>query len=477
MYKVIESLDDVEVNEFEREVLSENFISMRNVKAGEFIIEFNRLHGLVNCLCTGIGIDMNRARSLRMALRSLYNESIINEYELEELENISTFRNSVVHGTQSIEEDKLEESFDKIRKWSAVIETKIGACRKEKIRALEIMEDVFKRSNVVRYDRANREKINEDNIYCVMHKSQGLLNEYTRMLSEITDVFELNDRDTFLGIKMLDNNMFGSLKSYLNSHSWEDMLNCYIIKLMNDCNGGVIEELNGKELDFYLDYIKEKDILELYRRLVDYQVKKSIGEMYGEDAVNGDTAYDAEISILINNSDWMHYKYIVDCLQALKSIRAFLEENEIYIDIKIFMKDDGYITSHLLEEFESNILSLKWSKIEIRDSVLGALFEAMEELHERQISLFDRTLTDDVDDSKKLSLFWGKNAVDGERDISMMDYFCENLERIGRFNVVDASRILVEAMEIEKSKDLDIMNGKVVSQSSLKKAFEAYLRD
>ena len=136
-----------------------------------------------------------------------------------------------------------------------MIETKIGACRKEKIRALEIMEDVFKRSNVVRYDRANREKINEDNIYCVVHKSQYLLNEYARMLSEITDEFELNDRDTFLGIKMLDNNMFGSLKSYLNSHSWEDMLNCYIIKLMNDCNGGVIEELNGKELDFYLEYI------------------------------------------------------------------------------------------------------------------------------------------------------------------------------------------------------------------------------
>lgn len=88
--------------------------------------------------------------------------------------------------------------------------------------------------------------------------------------------------------------------------------------------------------------------------------------------------------------------------------------------------------------------------------------------------LFDRALTDDVDDSKKLSLFWGKNAVDGERDISMMDYFCENLERIGRFNVVDASRILVEAMEIEKSRDLDIMNGKVVSQGSLKKVFETY---
>ena len=61
MYKAIESLDDVEVNEFEREVLSENFISMRNVKAGEFIIEFNRLHQLVNCLCTGIGIDIRRA--------------------------------------------------------------------------------------------------------------------------------------------------------------------------------------------------------------------------------------------------------------------------------------------------------------------------------------------------------------------------------------------------------------------------------
>lgn len=74
-----------------------------------------------------------------------------------------------------------------------------------------------------------------------------------------------------------------------------------------------------------------------------------------------------------------------------------------------------------------------------------------------------------------LNLFWGNKVVEYGKRINTLDYFCDNLTKIDRFNVIDANKILVNAINIEKNKNKKMMDGQIVSKSSLEKAFDTYL--
>ena len=342
--------------------------------------------------------------------------------------------------------------------------------RAEKIQILEMLEDTFSNVNVVRFDKVNKDKINEENIYLILSESQDLLNEYTKLLSEpiyTTSVF--NDSIVSFNIKILDNNLFQSVESYLNLYSWEEILNSYIIKVINDDNGGVIEELKDKEFNFYLKYIKQKNIVELYKELLEYHLRATMDEIYI-----------TKISILVNNSNWLKLEDMLECLEALKSVNVFFEKNNINIDIKIFRQDDGSIGNYISKEFKSNVLNLKWRKMDIESSVFNVLSEAIKILDEKNVSIFkwfNKALEGHLNESKKfmLNLFWGNKIVEDGKRINTLDYFCENLTKIDRFNVIDANKILVKAINIEKNKNRNIMDGQIISKSSLDKAFDTYL--
>ncbi|MGM9533656.1 MAG: tyrosine-protein kinase family protein [Intestinibacter sp.] len=347
----------------------------------------------------------------------------------------------------------------------------------EKIHILEMLEGIFSGINVIAYDRVNRDKINEENIYLILSKSQDLLNKYTELLFKSGHILVFDEGKVSFSISILDNNLFNSLESYLTLYSWEDIWNSYIIKVINDYNNGIIQELKNKKLDFYLKYIQEKDAIELYKKLlkhgaISYIKNKSLG--YSENI------YTAKISILINNSNWLNFEEMLDCLEALKFIKGFFEKNNLNIDIKIFRQDNGDISNHISKEFKSNVLNLQWRKIDIENAIVNALYEAVNYLYERKISMFkwfNGILEENLNESKKLilNLFWGNKIVEGNKKISTLDYFCENLEKIDRFNVIDANEILIRAINIEKNKEQNIMNGQIISQSSLKKAFKIYL--
>lgn len=94
-----------------------------------------------------------------------------------------------------------------------------------------------------------------------------------------------------------------------------------------------------------------------------------------------------------------------------------------------------------------------------------------------EICLFNKMLEENLNESKKLmlNLFWGNKVVEYGKRINTLDYFCDNLTKIDRFNVIDANKILVNAINIEKNKNKKMMDGQIVSKSSLEKAFDTYL--
>ena len=94
-----------------------------------------------------------------------------------------------------------------------------------------------------------------------------------------------------------------------------------------------------------------------------------------------------------------------------------------------------------------------------------------------EICLFNKMLEGNLNESKKLmlNLFWGNKVVEDGKRINTLDYFCDNLTKIDRFNVIDANKILVKAINIEKNKNQKMMDGQIVSKSSLDKAFDTYL--
>lgn len=352
--------------------------------------------------------------------------------------------------------------------------------RAEKIQILEMLEDTFSNVNVVGFDKVNKDKINEENIYLILSKSQELLNEYTELLSEPIYASVFNDGKVSFDIKILDNNLFNSLEEYLNLYSWKEIWNSYIIKVINDYNNGVIEELKDREFDFYLKYMEEKNIEQLYKKLLDYQLKGNTNEIYGKDFEYNENVYSAKVSILINNSNWLNLEDMLKCLEALKYVKVFFERKNINIDIKIFRQDDGNISNYISKEFKSNVLNLKWRKMDIENSIFNVLSGAVKSLDERDVSifkLFNKMLEGNLNESKKLmlNLFWGNKVVEDGKRINTLDYFCDNLTKIDRFNVIDANKILVNAINIEKNKNKKMMDGQIVSKSSLEKAFDTYL--
>lgn len=123
--KAIDNLDNVEVDNVESEILSENFMSLNNAYIAEFVAEFNRLIELMGYLCEQNGISRKLAGTSK-ALRTLYNEcEVISLEEYEDLKDLYMIRNSVVHGMNRISNIAIDQAILKVEKMMAVIERKI----------------------------------------------------------------------------------------------------------------------------------------------------------------------------------------------------------------------------------------------------------------------------------------------------------------------------------------------------------------
>ncbi|MDY4574237.1 MAG: hypothetical protein SPD90_04190, partial [Intestinibacter sp.] len=183
--------------------------------------------------------------------------------------------------------------------------------------------------------------------------------------------------------------------------------------------------------------------------------KDKINLMLYEDIYN-------KIVIFINSSNWLDYEMMSKCLKGLKLISTFFEKNNIDIAIKIFKQDDDNIDKvYLLKDFKSNILRLEWKK--------GDIQEFIERTISKLLSLDKNRLNKSI-----LDLFWGKKVIVNNKKINTIDYFCDKLEEIDKFNIIDANEILVKAIDIEMKSDFSKMNDRIISQDSIEKAFETF---
>ena len=164
---------------------------------------------------------------------------------------------------------------------------------------------------------------------------------------------------------------------------------------------------------------------------------------------------------------------MLECLKALKLINVFFESNNINISVKIFKQDDVTIYKrNILKELKSNILNLEWKKKDIQDFINKSLYMLLYmegfEPYKKLLNLNENNL-----DKFIVDLFLGRKVVVNNKKVNTIDYFCEKLEEIDKFNVIDANEILVKAIDFEIENGLK-MNDRIISQDSLEKAFEFY---
>ncbi|MDY2735517.1 KGGVGR-motif variant AAA ATPase [Intestinibacter sp.] len=346
----------------------------------------------------------------------------------------------------------------------------------KKTKLLRSIKKLFDQENVTKKERINMEKIQEDNIYLVILKSQDLLNKYLKLFPrQITGIkMDKDDLNKYHYNNIVDNKLFETLGEYLESYEWVDIWHIYIIKLVNDYIKA-IDDLVDKNMNSYLEYIKNNNIIELYKKILDKQRKESIKkyndivkvckqeEIY-KDKINLMLYEDIynKIVIFINSSNWLDYEMMSKCLKGLKLISTFFEKNNIDIAIKIFKQDDDNIDKvYLLKDFKSNILRLEWKK--------GDIQEFIERTISKLLSLDKNRLNKSI-----LDLFWGKKVIVNNKKINTIDYFCDKLEEIDKFNIIDANEILVKAIDIEMKSDFSKMNDRIISQDSIEKAFETF---
>lgn len=346
----------------------------------------------------------------------------------------------------------------------------------EKKSVLDMLEKRFDVVNVVEYDTINREKIKGENISLIFHKSQDLLNQYTKLLSEIDDKTKDENR-VFLYINILDNHLFNSLNTYIDLVSWEDILKPYIMKILIDNNSEINTELEDKPL--FSDFDKEKvsNLIGLYQKLISYEFKKKINDEEIR-ACGGILFFGGKICILVNAPDWLNDNIIWNCLDGLKSVKEFFENNNIKIDIKIFKSNDGTISNSIPNRFKSNVLSLDWKKYDIENYILSMLYKyiKIDDIENTESFTTFRKIMEMITNRDKkmtLNLFWGNKITENGKEIDILDYFCDNLKKYNRFNIIDANKILRKAITIEKNKKENMMDGQIISESSLKEALKS----
>ncbi|MDM5121865.1 hypothetical protein [Aeromonas rivipollensis] len=105
------------IEESEREELAENFSGMANKLAGEYIEKYNKLVHIVRTACElssndddSYGKHETNKTNIRMQARYLYdNKGLIDKNTSDDIINLQTFRNKIVHqvGIVSISESEL----------------------------------------------------------------------------------------------------------------------------------------------------------------------------------------------------------------------------------------------------------------------------------------------------------------------------------------------------------------------------------
>lgn len=116
----LDSIGDMHIEESEREELAENFSGMANKLAGEYIEKYNKLVHIVRTACElssndddSYGKHETNKTNIRMQARYLYdNKGLIDKSTSDEIINLQTFRNKIVHqvGIVSLSELELAEN-------------------------------------------------------------------------------------------------------------------------------------------------------------------------------------------------------------------------------------------------------------------------------------------------------------------------------------------------------------------------------
>lgn len=116
----LDSIGDMHIEESEREELAENFSGMANKLAGEYIEKYNKLVHIVRTACElssndddSYGKHETNKTNIRMQARYLYdNKGLIDKSTSDDIINLQTFRNKIVHqvGIVSLSELELSEN-------------------------------------------------------------------------------------------------------------------------------------------------------------------------------------------------------------------------------------------------------------------------------------------------------------------------------------------------------------------------------
>lgn len=341
----------------------------------------------------------------------------------------------------------------------------------KKVKILKVIKNRFDENIIIRKDILNIEKIEEDNIYLVTSKSQDLLDKYMKLFSRKEEIIKRDNEYNFsryFYISIIDYKIFRTLEPYLKSYKWMDLWHAYIIKIIND-NTNAIVELSGKGIDFYLKYIESNNIIELYERMIYKQQKEFENETVNSLYLGLFRNNYKKIIILTNDSKWLEDELISECLKGLKSVNGFFEKHSIDISVKIFREFRGDIS----KEFKSNTLSLEWKRKDIQSFVKGILSELS---YNNLFTSYKNLLELDKNEFSKamLNLFWGKKVVVDDKKVNTIDYFCDKLEEIDKFNIIDANEVLNKAIDFEIGNNSSKMSDRIISQASLQKAFEFY---
>ncbi|KYH30636.1 cell division inhibitor MinD [Clostridium tepidiprofundi DSM 19306] len=406
---------------------------------------------------------------------------------------------------------------------------------------LDALDKHFRLNNSIMDITPQEKQIEEENIYLVLLKNKELLDYTSNKLRERNKFIYLYEKETdLLGIPeqiniMCDNSDI--IRNFVDKRAWIIIWLSYILYTINtqtEFEG--ITPLKGKEFNNYIEYlynIKNNNecndkffdainkifqnalsgdkllIKNLFMNTYSYkEVKEYVG--YKE-------SYKQKIFMIIKGFEWIKYDNISTCLEALKKIKIFFSENNILIDIKIFMVEDNYDKNkNFYDDFKSNTLYLEWKKKDIGNIIKGILnknktifsdymyllsnykeidqfmslledFDSLKKLHKihsykefytNKQNKFDKEFEDieiKYDMDALLELFWGKRIKSGKFSKETSQWFFEKLKEKDSVNPLAVYNLIKDAIKIElfehKNKENNCTD-RLISFETLKKLFE-----
>ncbi|MEJ8554834.1 tyrosine-protein kinase family protein [Tepidibacter sp. Z1-5] len=378
----------------------------------------------------------------------------------------------------------------------------------------------------VRTDSSPVNQIEKENIYLILSKSKNVLNYYINILYNKTYINTPYDKKSYNVIftekdkftlpitdtkKILDAGEFNIVKDYIGKLGWDIIWHSYILYSINSKNLTMgIDELKGKQFNDYKEFVEtyyKEEAMDkftgIYRKMLRGNLKTDKRNM--NHIINIKSSYNTKdyiqnFLILIQNVEWMKESKLIEALKELKNIKIFFENNNIPIDIKLFMEEKSYDENkEIYDEFKSNVFYLEWKKNDIENSIIDLLiynkhiFESyMFALNNSKDALsfeqkmvyyellkyldnndFKEELKNVVYDKKALlELFLGRRIKNGKYSKETIDWFFDKLKELDEINPMVSNTIIKKAISIELGKQK--CTDRLISFDSLNKAFEEY---